>query len=146
MNLLSRLGISLLVAVIAATLTTLMTTGTWFDLRLLIAFFFATAGTTILVGSPAATEPAPSNTARHYDDTPGDTALATGDRVQGEVKWFNTAKGFGFIRQDDGDEIFVHFRSIRGSGRRGLRDGQRVSFIIAQSDKGPQAEDVEALA
>ncbi len=71
---------------------------------------------------------------------PGGTA-----REQGTVKWFNATKGFGFIIKDDGEEIFVHFRSIRGEGRRGLRDGQRVSFEVAQSDKGPQAEDVEGL-
>ena len=70
---------------------------------------------------------------------------ASGPREEGEVKWFNVTKGFGFITKDDGDEIFVHFRSIRGEGRRGLRDGQRVSFVESQTDKGPQAEDVEAL-
>ena len=58
------------------------------------------------------------------------------------MKWFNVSKGFGFIVKDDGDEIFVHFRSIRGANRRGLKDGQRVSFVVADSDKGPQAEDV----
>lgn len=70
---------------------------------------------------------------------------STGPREEGEVKWFNVSKGFGFITKDNGDEIFVHFRSIRGEGRRGLRDGQRVSFVEAQSDKGPQAEDVDGL-
>ena len=68
-----------------------------------------------------------------------------GPREEGSVKWFNVSKGFGFITKDDGDEIFVHFRSIRGEGRRALRDGQRVSFVEAQTDKGPQAEDVEPL-
>lgn len=68
-----------------------------------------------------------------------------GDREEGTVKWFNVSKGFGFITKDNGDEIFVHFRSIRGEGRRGLSDGQRVSFVEAQTDKGPQAEDVEPL-
>ncbi|MEP0202153.1 MAG: cold-shock protein [Halioglobus sp.] len=61
------------------------------------------------------------------------------------MKWFNVSKGFGFITLDNDEEIFVHFRSIRGEGRRSLRDGQRVSFVVADSDKGPQAEDVEAL-
>lgn len=79
-------------------------------------------------------------------------------REEGEVKWFNVSKGFGFIRRQNGEEIFVHFRSIRdtsvdseGSGRRrgsrerrALRDGQRVSFIVVDSEKGPQAEEVEA--
>jgi CspA family cold shock protein len=64
-------------------------------------------------------------------------------RERGTVKWFNVSKGFGFIVRENGEEIFVHFRSIRGEGRRGLRDGQSVTFIVAESDKGPQAEDVE---
>tara|TARA_B110000444_G_C18751883_1_gene553184 strand:- start:585 stop:1004 length:420 start_codon:yes stop_codon:yes gene_type:complete len=66
-------------------------------------------------------------------------------REQGEVKWFNVNKGFGFITMDQGDDIFVHFRSIRGKGRRSLREGQRVEFKVADSDKGLQAEDVKAL-
>jgi CspA family cold shock protein len=76
--------------------------------------------------------------------TTGAAATDAG-RENGQVKWFNVSKGFGFITKDDGEEIFVHFRSIRGEGRRSLRDGQRVSFIVAQSDKGPQAEDVVAI-
>ena len=69
-----------------------------------------------------------------------------GDFEEGEVKWFNVSKGFGFIRRENGEEIFVHFRSIVGSkqGRRGLRDGQPVRFRVAETDKGPQAEDVES--
>ncbi|MFV8816238.1 cold-shock protein [Haliea sp. E17] len=71
--------------------------------------------------------------------------MADGPREEGAVKWFNVSKGFGFITKDSGEEIFVHFRSIRGDGHRSLRDGQRVSFIEAQTDKGPQAEDVIPL-
>jgi CspA family cold shock protein len=69
------------------------------------------------------------------------------EREEGEVKWFNVSKGFGFIRRDNGEEIFVHFRSIRSKnpGRRGLRDGQRVTYVVVESDKGPQAEDVEEV-
>lgn len=66
-------------------------------------------------------------------------------REQGAVKWFNVNKGFGFITRDQGDDIFVHFRSIRGKGRRVLREGQRVEFKVVDSDKGLQAEDVNAL-
>lgn len=68
-------------------------------------------------------------------------------REEGSVKWFNVSKGFGFIKRANGEEVFVHFRSIRGpnQGRRSLRDGQRVSYVVVDSDKGPQAEDVEAL-
>ena len=69
------------------------------------------------------------------------------DREEGEVKWFNVSKGFGFIRRDNGEEIFVHFRSILGKDkeRRSLRDGQRVSYTVVDSDKGPQAEEVQPL-
>jgi len=68
-----------------------------------------------------------------------------GKREAGQVKWFNASKGFGFITLESGDEVFVHFRSIRGEGRRSLRDGQRVALEVAQTEKGPQAEDVETL-
>lgn len=64
------------------------------------------------------------------------------DREAGNVKWFNANKGFGFITRDSGEDIFVHFRSIRGEGRRVLRDGQRVEFAVVESKKGLQAEDV----
>lgn len=66
-------------------------------------------------------------------------------RETGQVKWFNAAKGFGFITRDSGDDVFVHFRAIRGEGHRILRDGQRVEFSVSESDKGPQADDVTIL-
>ena len=64
------------------------------------------------------------------------------NREAGTVKWFNTSKGFGFISRDSGDDIFVHFRAIRGEGHRILVEGQRVEFSVMQRDKGLQAEDV----
>lgn len=64
----------------------------------------------------------------------------------GTVKWFNSAKGFGFIERDSGaEDIFVHFRAIRGQGHRALREGQRVRFTVTEHDKGLQAEDVALL-
>lgn len=66
-------------------------------------------------------------------------------REQGRVKWFNTNKGFGFITRENGEDVFVHFRAIRGEGHRSLRDGQPVEFDINQGDKGLQASDVVAL-
>jgi CspA family cold shock protein len=63
-------------------------------------------------------------------------------RETGTVKWFNAAKGFGFITRDNGDEIFVHFRSIQGKGHRSLGEGQTVIFEVAEGDKGLQAIDV----
>ena len=67
-----------------------------------------------------------------------------GNRESGTVKWFNPSKGFGFISRDSGDDIFVHFRAIRGEGHRVLVEGQRVEFVVMQRDKGLQAEDVVA--
>ena len=64
------------------------------------------------------------------------------DQEAGTVKWFNTTKGFGFITRDSGEDVFVHFRSIRGDGHRSLQEGQRVHFYVSASDKGMQAEDV----
>ncbi|HIZ52174.1 MAG TPA: cold-shock protein [Candidatus Pseudomonas excrementavium] len=69
----------------------------------------------------------------------------SGPRETGTVKWFNTTKGFGFISRDQGEDVFVHFRAIRGEGHRVLLEGQRVEFIVAQREKGLQAEDVEPL-
>lgn len=63
-------------------------------------------------------------------------------RETGVVKWFNVSKGFGFITREQGDDIFVHFRSIRGRGHRSLRQGQKVRFSVKEGDKGLQAEDV----
>tara|TARA_R110000868_G_scaffold12141_1_gene58792 strand:- start:4608 stop:5159 length:552 start_codon:yes stop_codon:yes gene_type:complete len=65
---------------------------------------------------------------------------------EGTVKWFNVKKGFGFIVRDSGDEIFVHFRAIRGRGRRVLRQGQLVRFNVVEADKGLQADNVSILS
>ncbi|MDU9391481.1 cold shock domain-containing protein membrane protein [Pseudomonas japonica] len=72
------------------------------------------------------------------------TSYDMGKRDTGTVKWFNTSKGFGFISRDSGDDIFVHFRAIRGEGHRVLVEGQRVEFSVMNRDKGLQAEDVIA--
>lgn len=62
--------------------------------------------------------------------------------VSGVVKWFNDEKGYGFIAQEGGPDVFVHFRSINGTGRRSLNDGQKVTFKVIQGQKGPQADSV----
>ncbi|PLX94699.1 MAG: cold-shock protein [Desulfuromonas sp.] len=65
--------------------------------------------------------------------------------AEGVVKWFNDAKGFGFIQQDGGPDVFVHFSSIQGDGFKSLAEGQRVSFEVTQGQKGPQASNVNKL-
>lgn len=68
------------------------------------------------------------------------------EREQGTVKWFNSAKGYGFLERDSGGDIFVHYSAINMNGFRTLKEGQRVEFTVGQSDKGPQAQDVSAAA
>ena len=65
------------------------------------------------------------------------------DRQTGTVKWFNAEKGFGFITPESGNDIFVHFSEIQSYGYKSLEEGQRVSFYLGMSTKGPQAEQVQ---
>jgi cold shock protein len=64
------------------------------------------------------------------------------DRQLGTVKWFNDAKGFGFIARDNGPDVFVHFRAITGGGFKSLQEGQQVLFKVVQGQKGLQADEV----
>jgi CspA family cold shock protein len=72
-------------------------------------------------------------------------SVPTGPREEGTVKWFNSTKGFGFITREDGEDVFVHYRSIRGRNRYLLREGATVSYVLGRSGKGPQAEDVDLV-
>ena len=63
----------------------------------------------------------------------------------GTVKWFNEAKGFGFIEQASGPDVFAHFSAIKGDGFKTLAEGQKVEFVVTDGQKGPQAENIVAL-
>jgi CspA family cold shock protein len=65
-------------------------------------------------------------------------------QATGTVKWFDEAKGFGFIARDGGPDVFAHFKQIKGEGFRTLTEGQRVTFNVVQGQKGPQAENIVA--
>ena len=67
------------------------------------------------------------------------------EREVGTVKWFNDAKGYGFVQRNTGADVFVHFRAIRGDGHRTLNEGQQVEFAVTEGQKGLQAEDVAKL-
>lgn len=66
------------------------------------------------------------------------------DRQSGTVKWFNDEKGFGFITPESGDDVFVHFRAIQGDGFKSLKEGQQVTYVAVQGQKGMQADQVRA--
>ena len=68
------------------------------------------------------------------------------EQVEGTVKWFNDEKGFGFIEQSEGKDVFVHYSAIAGEGRRSLVEGQKVMMHVTQSEKGPQAENVSPVS
>jgi len=88
------------------------------------------------------------NLARRSANRPKKTktvSTSNSNQIQGTVKWFNYKKGFGFIEQENGEDVFVHHRSIIGTGRKSLREGQKVLMNIVDSDKGPQAENVSPL-
>ena len=65
--------------------------------------------------------------------------------VTGTGKWFNETKGFGFIEQESGPDVFAHFSAISGSGFKTLAEGQKVEFTVTQGQKGPQAENIVAV-
>ena len=64
---------------------------------------------------------------------------------EGTVKWFNSEKGFGFIEQEAGDDVFVHFSAIQADGHNSLEEGQKVSFEIEEGQRGPQATNVTTI-
>ncbi len=90
-----------------------------------------------------ASAPVKTESAQPVEDAEGEDA--NDSRELGVVKWFNVSKGFGFITRDNGDDVFVHFRNIRGRGHRSLNEGQQVRFSVRESDKGLQAEDVSIV-
>ncbi len=72
-------------------------------------------------------------------------AEEAGEKIEGTVKWFSNPKGYGFISREGGEDVFVHYSAIQGSGFRSLSAGERVEFIVKASDKGPRAAQVRSL-
>ena len=135
-----RLIISAVLALIATLLLQLATVGTITAIDPMTVTILFVACLSAALISPALGQRADTHASNHTA-----TASAKG-RERGTVKWFNVSKGYGFVTRQSGEDVFVHFRSIRGKGRRVLREGQSVEFVVAAGDKGPQAEDVEPLS
>lgn len=112
------------------------------------AVFYAAAFILFVVSSVMANMFFSSESSDGYDSEDDDSDAESGPegKERGTVKWFNVNKGFGFITTESGDDIFVHFRSIRGRGRRSLRQGQNVRFDISRGDKGLQADNVSVTS
>lgn len=131
---------SVLVAVVAA-----LQPDSNFSLASLIVLAAATLTQLLLQRQPTSASQhlqAASESAAHSTEHAHNENDDEGERESGTVKWFNTTKGFGFISRDNGDDIFVHFRAIRGEGHRVLIEGQRVEYNVVAREKGLQAEDV----
>lgn len=112
--------------------------------------FYAAAFFMFLVASVIASlffdsEARSSNTQVSNDESDSGVDFEGTGAEFGTVKWFNVNKGFGFITTDDGHDIFVHFRSINGRGRRSLRQGQSVRFDTSMGEKGKQADNVSVV-
>jgi CspA family cold shock protein len=71
--------------------------------------------------------------------------MSNSNVVKGTVKWFNETKGFGFIQADSGQDVFAHFSEIQSNGFKVLNEGQRVSFVLGQGKKGPQATTIKVI-
>lgn len=107
-----------------------------------VAFVAVLASTTVASSGKAA--PSKAVTSASEDDELYDDGNAEGREV-GTVKFFNVKEGWGFITRADGDDVFVHFRNIRGRGHRSLNEGQKVTFSVGTTEKGLQAEDVAVM-
>ncbi|WP_447554164.1 cold-shock protein [Vreelandella sp. EE22] len=99
----------------------------------------------VVVNAEAAHVKPVARQAEPVDDEPEDVIDPNDGREEGEVKWFNTNKGYGFITRDNGEDVFVHFRAIRGRGPRMLAEGQIVRYHVIQNDRGLQADDVSII-
>jgi CspA family cold shock protein len=151
-----RIVLALLVAMVAAFIVAYLDgpEGTLFNIPLIVVIAIGTLITTFIspllggAAAPTSVQPSkPVKTEKQKPEKSRDAAPSSvaGPREQGTVKWFNFNKGFGFITRENGEDIFVHFRSIRGKGRKSLPEGQRVEFVVTKGDKGLQAEDVEIV-
>lgn len=104
--------------------------------------YFLVTLVTVYLGSVLSNASAASLSSNSDDSAVDDE---NDERELGTVKWFNSSKGFGFLTMENGDDVFVHYRAIRGRGRRFLIEGQKVRFNVTEGEKGKQAENVSIV-
>jgi CspA family cold shock protein len=109
----------------------------------LVWFMFFAASAISQIAGQSGSAASQGDTAQEFESA--DDSDAPEGSESGSVKWFNVNKGFGFITTDSGEDVFVHFRSIRGRGRRSLRQGQAVRFDLSEGEKGMQADNVSVV-
>lgn len=134
LSLLGRLLVNIVLAAIIFAATSLFPPS---GLTLALALAGLAIGSAIAAGI--------SVTPSASSDVGGNKHKTGGKQQTGSIKWFNATKGFGFIVGDDGAEVFVHYRNVEGVSKRNIKQGQKVSYVVRQSDRGPQAEDVQPL-
>ncbi|NOR43605.1 MAG: cold-shock protein [Gammaproteobacteria bacterium] len=138
MSFIKILIISLIVSIIASIISIQAHTATSFSESFSLfdyAKLWAVSFISIFIASVLSVKLGSSKSSRS-------NTIISADQERGTVKWFNAAKGFGFITRENGEDVFVHFRSIQGKGHRSLGEGQAVIFSVTEGDKGLQAVDV----
>lgn len=108
-------------------------------------YFIVTLVTVYLGAVLSRQESSTSTASSTVSKDDAETEEENDDREVGTVKWFNSSKGFGFLTMENGDDVFVHYRAIRGRGRRFLIEGQKVRFNVTEGEKGKQAENVSIV-
>ena len=138
MPIIKKIAISIVIGLIAYAISELALTdaihilSTVPEISLLVLFIATSFASQLVGGSSSESE----------SESESESSYSSSDREMGTVKWFNVRKGYGFITRDAGDDVFVHFRNIEGSGRRSIEEGRRVSFVVTDGDKGLQADEV----
>jgi CspA family cold shock protein len=150
MSIIKKIVIAIVIGLIAYEITKLSLNGgiqipdTMPEISLLLLFIATSLVSQFLAGGSAGTSSSASKSKSktQNNSSTSESSYSSSDHELGTVKWFNVRKGYGFITRDAGDDVFVHFRNIEGKGRRAIEEGQRVSFVVTDGDKGLQADEV----
>jgi len=152
MSIIKKIVIAIVIGLIAYEITKLSLNGgiqipdTTPEISLLLLFIATSLVSQFLAGGSAGTSSSASKSKSksqsQNNSSTSESSYSSSDHELGTVKWFNVRKGYGFITRDAGDDVFVHFRNIEGKGRRAIEEGQRVSFVVTDGDKGLQADEV----